>query len=62
MTILPAMVDKVKVTKRQAGMRWEREVYKARKKVGGSQDEIPFVGKGAGYKTNGRDAMKEKGK
>ena len=63
--LLPAVVDiavRKQVTKRRAGMWWDREVEKARKEVGGSQDEMLFAGEGAGYKTKGRDATKEKGK
>ena len=40
-----------KVTKRRAGIRWDRVVEKVWKDVGGNQEEILSIEKFAGYKT-----------
>ena len=51
---LPAIADRTvweKVTKRRAGIRWDRVVEKVWKDVGGNQAEILSIEKFAGHKT-----------
>ena len=50
---LPAIVDRAaweKVTKGQAGIRWDSVVEKAWKHIGGNQEEVMSAGKFGEYK------------
>ena len=62
---LPALVDRAvwkKVTKGQP-VRWDKEVERVWKEMGGNKDEELSIGERAGYKTKKRDMIdvREKG-
>ena len=62
---LPATVDRAvwkKTTRRRAGNRWERDIEKIWKEVGGNQDKILSIDEAAGYKTKVRDVIEKREK
>ena len=46
-----------KVTKRRAGIRWDRVVEKVWKDVGGNQEEILSIEKFGGYRTDEKERI-----
>ena len=51
-----------KQRKGQAGNRWDRDVEKIWKEIGGNQDEILSMDEAAGYKTKERDMIEKREK
>ena len=61
---MPAIVDRAvwkKGTKGQTGIRWDKEVEKVWKGIGGNKVEVLSIGESAGYKTKARDVIEIKG-
>ena len=62
---LPAKANRTvwdKVTKGRAGIRWDSVVEKVWKDIGGNQEEVLSIEKFAGYKTEVKEKIRNKGK
>ena len=60
---LPAIVDRAvweKITKWRAGMRWDNLVEKIWKDLGGHREEVLFIEKFGGYKTEVKKTTEER--
>ena len=62
---LPAIVDRAvweKITKGQAGIRWDNVIEKIWKGLGGDQEKVLSAEKFGGYKTEVEEIIRRKGK
>ena len=62
---MPAIADRAvweKITKGQAGVRWDNVVEKIGKELGGDKEEVLSIEKFGGYKTDAIKKNRKKGK